>query len=333
MYGPYGLQESLYWLRKYFRGPTSGHGVNTPFPLPKTKLREIKPKFEIVFAGDLMSLGQCTWQLGPKLERWVSAADYLVVNLEAPITASKAYFHLRQFNELRVLETLTKHMAAERIFLSLANNHANDFGPEEVDRCVETVRAEGFNVFGTSTSPYAMIADRIMLYGATQWTNRSPEGLSWLDADIAPPQKPASPQPNTQPNTQPDLKLLFSHWGYEFELYPRPEQVTWAKNLLQDWDGIIGHHSHCPQPISFIGDGALSAAKPVVYSLGNFAIAYTKDVLNYGLTVKLSIGTPVEDTHGNSPLVIGALEWSFLSIHKKSPTVVSVELCDACPFF
>jgi len=319
MYGPYGLQESLYWLRKYFRGPADTHPMAAPFPPPRTVLCEFEPRFDIVFAGDLMSLGNCNWQVGPRLNEWVSGAKYLVVNLEAPITSNKAYFHLRQFNEPRVLASLARLKEPECIFLSVANNHVNDFGPDGLASCVERVKAEGFNVFGTSASPYVMVADRVLLYGATQWTNRSAEGLSWLGPNLKPPDRKV------------DLRLLFIHWGYEFELFPRPEQVNWAKNFLKEWGGIIGHHSHCPQPISFLKDR--ETLKPVAYSLGNFAIAYRKEVLNYGLTVKLSIGTSSHNSSQSAPLIIGAVEWSFLKIQKQAPTMVTVELCDACPFF
>jgi poly-gamma-glutamate capsule biosynthesis protein CapA/YwtB (metallophosphatase superfamily) len=319
MYGPYGLQESLFWLRKYFRGPAAANPIAAPFPRLKTTLRDFKPRFDIVFVGDLMSLGKCDWQLGPLLSQWVSGAKYLVVNLEAPITANKAYFHLRQFNEARVLDTLTQLKKPECIFLSVANNHVNDFGVDELENSVERVTAGGFNVFGTSASPYAMVGDRVLLYGATQWTNRSAEGLSWLSPDLKPPDRKA------------DLRLLFSHWGYEFELFPRPGQVKWTKNLLRDWDGIIGHHSHCPQPILFLKDPEI--LKPVAFSLGNFAIAYRKDILNYGLTVKFSIGSSLHSPGEPAPLVIGAVEWSFLKIQKLNPAMVNVELCEGCPFF
>jgi hypothetical protein len=333
MYGPYGIQESINWLRKYIYGPSSKYQFRPAFPAQKVKLRTIKPCFEIAFVGDLMSLGKKNLVLGPKISDWLQQSEYLIANLEAPLTLNRGYFYLKQFNHPRVLDILKALKKPERIFLSVANNHGNDFGNKELKQCVQIIEESGIGVFGTLDKPSITVAEKILIHGSTEWTNTSAEGLSWFDKELRPEKGNY------------DLRLLFSHWGYEFELFPRPSQVELAQSLLKSWDGIIGHHSHCPQPISLISQSTQSAqaAQVVAYSLGNFAIAYTKDLLNYGLTVKLSIGLPIDspthfsestDSSQTSPaLVIGGLSWSFLKIQQLASQVVNVELCDECPFF
>ena len=52
-------------------------------------------------------------------------------------------------------------------------------------------------------------------------------------------------------------------------LYPRPETVKFGKKLIKKFDGIVGHHPHCPQPITIEKIGGTS--KVLAYSLGDFS--------------------------------------------------------------
>ncbi len=62
-----------------------------------------------------------------------------------------------------------------------------------------------------------------------------------------------------------DLVFVTVHWGYEFEMTPRPEIVEQARAMIAAGaDGIFGHHSHRLNPLEIV-DGV-----PVAWSLGNF---------------------------------------------------------------
>ncbi len=67
-----------------------------------------------------------------------------------------------------------------------------------------------------------------------------------------------------------DLVVVSVHWGYEYRQDPNAEQERLAQ-LMADAgaDVIIGHHTHCLQPIEWIeGKGGNKAL--CFYSLGNF---------------------------------------------------------------
>lgn len=353
MIGPYNLSESIYWLKKYFSSPSKKNPLDLSFPNSSVKFQDIIPCFDIVFLGDLMKLSSHQLKIGPQLLKWIDKADYLVANLETPLVTQPLDTHLKQYNHPRVLETLAGIKKPSQIYLSLANNHGNDFGTAGLQFTMDKINQSGMNFFGTKENPSVTLADKILIYASTQWSNSSSPDLSMFNKD------------HLVSSTSFDLKFLFPHWGHEFELYPRPPQVALANSLLQSWDAIIGHHSHCPQPISIIKEKRsgleslntnhiTTPSKLVAYSLGNFAIAHKKDILNYGLTLKLSIGMIPPNSHSlhtpspsfqpsefmtsskpsvTSPLVIGGFSWSFLQIEPQTSQVVHVELCDECPFF
>lgn len=325
MLGPYDLQESLNWLKKYFLGPAANHSFSPVFPPAKTKLREdYNPLFQISFIGDLMSLRDHQLELGPKLTHSIDQSDYLVTNLEAPLTFKKGPSYLKQFNHPKVLETLQSLKKPEYIYLSVANNHTNDFGWSESQNSIEMIKHLGFNIFGSQEQPYSIIDNKVLIYGATEWSNSSKEGLNDYDTHVTPPLVNGQELP---------LNIFFPHWGYEFELFPRPHLIKRAEQLTHHWDAVIGHHSHCPQPISIFNSG-VRGLRPVAYSLGNFAIGYKKDLLNYGLILNLSIGTVDHASSSPSALVLGAISWSFLKMDiLPSSQTVFVELSDNCPYF
>ena len=90
--------------------------------------------------------------------------------------------------------------------------------------------------------------------------------------------------------------IVTLHWGFEYNLYPQPYDIDLAHRLcnVKNVKAVIGHHSHCPQPMEIYN------GKPIYYSLGNFyfgsrRIKYTrrifdftpKDMSDYGLGVMI----------------------------------------------
>jgi hypothetical protein len=86
-----------------------------------------------------------------------------------------------------------------------------------------------------------------------------------------------------------DVKIIFLHWGHEFESFPTARQMEVARQLVQAGaDLVVGSHSHVAQPneVLFVNEkptGALPAdcveapggprRALIFYSLGNFANA------------------------------------------------------------
>ena len=311
--GPYDLKESWRWLRKYIAGPEMSNAIHPPFPAKHSILNAIDNKMEIVFFGDLMNLYARELVFGPELREWVKSADYIVVNLEGPLTPHSAYLYLKQRNDPSILTALKSLAPLDKFIFSVGNNHALDYGGSELRRCINRLREQSCHVIGTATHPSVNLRDKVVVAGATLWSNKHGTELQRLTPEFTSQPAPAQ------------VQILYAHWGHEFELYPRPMQVREAQLHLKRWDAIIGHHSHCPQPI-------VLGPKPIAYSLGNFAVGYAKPVLNYGLTVKLTLGPAISEAE-SAPWKLGALDWEFTGISLADKKTAKVNLENNCPFF
>lgn len=68
-----------------------------------------------------------------------------------------------------------------------------------------------------------------------------------------------------------DVLIVIMHWGTEFTYNPNKDQLAMASYLNSlNVDIIIGSHSHCMQPIEWVGDDYKTL---VYYSMGNFVSA------------------------------------------------------------
>jgi hypothetical protein len=98
------------------------------------------------------------------------------------------------------------------------------------------------------------------------------------------------------------FNLLFPHFGYELELFPRPETVALGKQLLRKFDAIVGHHPHSPQPVS--AESVNEINKLIAYSLGDFSGALTTKKYQYGIVLKVELGQD-----GSGEWLLGKVEW------------------------
>jgi hypothetical protein len=150
----------------------------------------------------------------------------------------------------------------------------------------------GFHVFGTDETPFIDINDDLRIVGGTQWSNRTCDYLVGIEDP-------------THHLKQDSCNLFYPHWGYEMELYPRFETVWRGMELLNEFDVIVGHHSHCPQPVTSYPVG--NANKLIAFSLGNFCDGKKVEMQNYGILVKVDIGI-----NNKGEWQVGECDWTFL---------------------
>jgi poly-gamma-glutamate synthesis protein (capsule biosynthesis protein) len=172
--------------------------------------------------------------------------------------------------------------------LATACNHTLDFGPEGVDSTIETLRARDIAFAGINAeepdATRATIVDRNGLrlafvaftFGLNAHTpppsrprivnvarlDERPEraDLAQFEAQLAHARR-----------EQADFVIAHLHWGMEYELYPRPEQLELAHHLAElGVDAILGHHPHVLQPSeSYRTRRDPDRWVPIFYSLGN----------------------------------------------------------------
>ncbi|MFX0072211.1 MAG: CapA family protein, partial [Candidatus Hermodarchaeota archaeon] len=102
------------------------------------------------------------------------------------------------------------------------------------------------------------------------------------------------------------FNILFPHWNYEYELYPRPKMIKRSAELIKNWDLIFGHHPHVVQPITQNNLNGIN--KIIAYSGGNFVSGYYRSAHRYGLVMKCEIGKLKSDP---SKYAVGDVHWEF----------------------
>ncbi len=163
-------------------------------------------------------------------------------------------------------------------YLSLANNHALDYGVEGYQNTWSELEGQGFTPFGhpsavsSSSVTYIDLGDRkVAVIGVSNlFTHPS-------KASLGPVIEKAK--------RNSDLQVVYVHWGNEYELVHSEEQREFAKELIDAGiDIIVGHHPHVVQDIWRYDDGI------VFYSLGNFIFdQYWEDAVLEGLVLDISV--------------------------------------------
>lgn len=141
--------------------------------------------------------------------------------------------------------------------VSLANNHALDYGVSGYNKTKNSLAAVGVMAFGhptlvSSTSVTYTIVNEVRVGVLALHTLFNDPDVNDLQNVIA------------QMKQSSDLQFVYVHWGVEYEPIHSIKQKKLASYLVsQGIDAIIGHHPHVVQDIELIEN------VPVFYSLGN----------------------------------------------------------------
>lgn len=158
--------------------------------------------------------------------------------------------------------------------VSLANNHALDYGPDALEDTFTTLDSAGIEYIGAgdnldrAKAPiYYKVGDKTIAYVAA---SRVVFDMSWY-ADEDKSGMIGTYDPTLilgsirEAAANSDYVVMFVHWGVERNSYPEDYQRTMAKQYIDAGaDAVIGCHPHVMQGMEFY------QGKPIVYSLGNF---------------------------------------------------------------
>ena len=164
--------------------------------------------------------------------------------------------------------------------LSLANNHAMDYGTQNLLQALELLKAQGvlgvgagsddsqanaplFIEVGTLNIAFLSFVDvpvEVRGFDTRVWNaGTGKAGVAWAD-----PQRMRTGIESARASA--DLVIVLLHSGYEYISEPSPPQQLAARLAIDSGaDLVIGHHAHVLQGIEYYGDGV------IVYGLGNFA--------------------------------------------------------------
>jgi poly-gamma-glutamate synthesis protein (capsule biosynthesis protein) len=207
----------------------------------------------------------------PALRSLFSSADLIVGTCEAamgrpdcdPAAEHHFLFNMPAAYLRGVIEQ--SGVPPERWYLSAANNHSGDVGPDGLSSTVRYLRSLGVHPLGARVEgqPPCTVIDhdglRIGLSAWTHWLNL-PEARAWRSPEVL-----SVPWKVLRATLDLDCLIGSGHWEYEWQHFPRAETRALARQLGNaGFDLLIGSHPHVLQPLEWL-DRALCA-----YSLGNF---------------------------------------------------------------
>jgi poly-gamma-glutamate capsule biosynthesis protein CapA/YwtB (metallophosphatase superfamily) len=212
-------------------------------------------------------------------------ADLTIANLESALgdrgePVNKSY-------TFRAPPAAAQSLALAGIDLvSLANNHALDYGPEALSQGMTLLQEQGVATVGAGLDaerahrPHVTTVNGITLaflgYTSVPVEGRAPyfdtatwaagpqtPGLAWADPDVIVSDVELAVR-------EADHVIVILHSGYEYVPSPSPEQVNAAHAAIDAGATlVIGHHAHILQGVEFRAGGT------IVYGLGNFAFNIT----------------------------------------------------------
>jgi poly-gamma-glutamate synthesis protein (capsule biosynthesis protein) len=157
---------------------------------------------------------------------------------------------------------------------SMGNNHSSDYGKEALVDGRANLIAAGAAPVGAGANADEAGAPAVFEVGGWTVAVIGFGGVFPNDAWVATEDIPGMRDGDDIPSmvaaveaaaAQADLVVVAIHWGVEFDLVPRPEDVERAQAMIAAGaDIIFGHHPHRLQPLDVI-DG-----RPIFWSLGNF---------------------------------------------------------------
>lgn len=207
----------------------------------------------------------------------MQGADVFMINNEFPFsdrgtpTEGKEYTFRAKPDSVSVLIEMGVDL------VSLANNHAYDYGNDALLDTFDTLSSAGIPYVGAGENideakqPVYVIANgiKIAVVSATQIERISNPDTKEATATSAGVLRCLDPtallEVIAEAKENSDFVILFIHWGTEsqeaIDWYQEEQSLVYAQAGV---DLIIGAHPHCLQKIDVV-EGV-----PVVYSLGNF---------------------------------------------------------------
>ena len=221
----------------------------------------------------------------------LDGASWKVVNLECVVSDRGAARAGNRYSLRAPLEAVRILVDARINAVSLANNHAADFGQEALVDSIARLRASDIATVGAGETQERAYAPHY--FTARHGTRAAVIALSDFtakDANVANAgERERVAQAIAEARAEATFVLCLVHWGDE-----NTEKVTGRQRELARWlidhnvDAVVGSHPHCIQPTDFYH------GRPVVYSLGNLVFDGAPNVpaWNKGELLEVNLGRP-----------------------------------------
>jgi putative MATE family efflux protein len=270
---PYPLWYTLAWPWFFRRPSTRNHTGMRISPRRSPRWGAAGGRaLRVAAIGDIMVMQRDRVpRLDPELRSLLGSADAVIGTCEAAVArtacdpAAEHHFLFNMPTEYLRGILAQSGVPPERWYLSIANNHAGDVGPDGLAVTVPSLRAVGATPIGARVDgqpPLAVLDRDGLRVGIAAWTHwlNLPEARAWRSAELL-----SVPWRDLRGQLGLDCLIGAGHWEYEWQHFPRQETRDLSRALTgAGFDLLIGSHAHVLQPLEWIGD-ALCA-----YNLGNF---------------------------------------------------------------
>jgi poly-gamma-glutamate capsule biosynthesis protein CapA/YwtB (metallophosphatase superfamily) len=273
------LADVVAWRIDGVAGPSGGAWLPPPAMVPAPPDAErVDSEAILVFLGDVSPGRSMEAQLArfgaahpwSGLEPLLQKADLAVANLEGVLTVQgqpldKPYL-IRAHP--RWGQTLVE---AGLDLVTLANNHALDFGPAGLEETLDTLEDVGIAAVGAGPSREAAhqpalfdldgVRVAVLGYAAARWNGSvdvpATDRIAWAEPEAVGAEVRAV-------RDRADVVVVLLHAGTEYAAEPSPDQVAVAHAAVEAGaDLVVGHHPHVTQTVERYRLGL------IVYSLGD----------------------------------------------------------------
>jgi hypothetical protein len=306
---PYSALEAMAWIYRVLISPPR-HYLPTEDTIPSGSVANliVNPIMKLGFVGDIMVIKDIDFVINKDVKSFFYDVDVMIGNFEGIVlTQPRKHVFMAQQHSERVLSILRDFFPPAKTILACANNHSGDYGWSGFKLSRQRIQDFGFTTIGSRDQPAALINEKVNIAACTKWSNQDCNFVATLE------------ESNKYFLEFGAFNILYPHWGYEMQLLPKTPQRLYGEQLINIWDAVIGHHSHCPQPISLFTKGSLK--KMMAYSLGNFISTDYIKTLPVGIILKFEIG---ECLHGGWG--VGRIDWELIWINERSKTSLELGL-------
>src|SRR5262245_54608789 len=250
-----------------------------------------KPAATLVFGGDVMLGRSCAAKIENGTDPFAGIvtllhdASFAAANLECTISnlgdSSQRYAFRAPERSAQLLRR-----GGFRA-MSLANNHALDFGTAALEDCAERLFREQVQPIGAEKAGsqdltpgfFSVLGKKIAVFAISEV---GPAGPSVATASDRVGLNAAIGNARSRAN----FVVCLVHWGIE-----NSDRITDTQRELARWlidhgvDLVVGSHPHCVQPLDFYH------GRPIAYSLGNLVFdgAPTVDSWNRGAVLEIGL--------------------------------------------
>ena len=236
--------------------------------------------------------------------RGLLRGDILFGNLECPVTKRGAKVE-KTWN----FKVPPAHLAAISSFtvVSVANNHAFDYGPEGLLDTLGYLKKRGLKPVGAGrgrdeAERLVIVRRRGLKVGFLAFTSTFPKE-AW-----AKPGKPGVaysdfkrfPAVISAARAKCDVLVVSFHGGVELADEPNDIQKAFAHDAIDAGaDLVLGHHPHVLQPVE------IYKGKPILYSLGNFLFVSPAPETRWTTVARATLGRGGVTSLSFEPVEIG----------------------------